>query len=72
MAESCILCKSVAGDIPAKMAGENEAAIAFHDTSPQAPVHVLIVPRDHIAGLREIGDLTASRVQEMLVLARTL
>ena len=72
MADDCLFCKIIAGDIPATIAGENEAAIAFHDISPQAPVHVLIVPRAHIAGLREIDTLPAMTVHKMLTLATGL
>lgn len=72
MADDCLFCKIIAGDIPAKIAGENEAAIAFHDISPQAPVHVLIVPRAHVTGLREIATLPAMTVQKMLTLAAQL
>ena len=69
MADSCIFCKIIAGEIPAKIAGENEAAIAFHDINPLAPVHLLIVPRAHVAGLREIASLPAMATQKMLALA---
>lgn len=69
MAESCIFCKIVSGEIPANLAGENEAAIAFHDNSPQAPVHVLIVPRAHISGLSDVDTLPAETVHRMLILA---
>lgn len=69
MADSCLFCKIIAREIPGKMAGENDAAIAFHDISPIAPVHVLIVPREHIAGVHEIGSLSSGTVQDMLELA---
>jgi len=69
MEESCIFCKIIAGEIPAKLAGENEAAIAFHDINPIAPVHLLIVPRAHVCGLREIATLPAMTTQKMLTLA---
>ncbi|MEZ4496775.1 MAG: GatB/YqeY domain-containing protein [Thermomicrobiales bacterium] len=72
MADDCLFCKIIAGDIPATIAGENEAAIAFHDINPQAPVHVLIVPRAHITGLREIDTLPAMTVHKMLTLATGL
>jgi histidine triad (HIT) family protein len=49
----CILCKIVAGDIPAKEVVESEHAIAFHDLNPQAPVHVLVIPRTHGATAAE-------------------
>lgn len=46
----CIFCRIAAGEIPARMAARTEAAVAFHDLNPQAPVHVLIVPRRHVGG----------------------
>lgn len=47
----CIFCRIVAGEIPAALAHQDERAIAFHDISPQAPVHVLVVPRRHFANI---------------------
>jgi histidine triad (HIT) family protein len=43
----CLFCKIVAGDIPAEVVVETDRAVAFRDLDPQAPVHVLVVPRDH-------------------------
>jgi histidine triad (HIT) family protein len=43
----CLFCKIVAGDIPAEVVVETDRAVAFRDLSPQAPTHVLVVPRDH-------------------------
>lgn len=45
---SCIFCRIAAGEIPAKSVLENEHVVAFHDLSPHAPVHVLVIPRRHI------------------------
>ncbi len=53
---SCIFCEIVAGRIPARRAHEDDRILAFHDAHPQAPTHVLLVPRKHIASLL---DLTA-------------
>ncbi len=52
----CVFCKIVAGDIPAKTVFEDEEVLAFEDLSPQAPQHVLVIPKKHIATL---NDLTA-------------
>ncbi len=52
-AEGCIFCKIVAGDIPSEKVHEDEDVVAFRDLNPQAPVHVLVVPRKHIASLNE-------------------
>ena len=49
----CIFCKIAAGQIPARKAYEDEEVFAFHDINPQAPTHVLIVPKRHQSGLQE-------------------
>jgi len=50
MSANCIFCKIIAGDIPAKLVFEDEDVLAFHDITPQAPIHLLIIPRKHISG----------------------
>lgn len=52
----CLFCRIVAGDVPADVVYETDAVIAFRDTSPQAPVHVLVVPREHHDDVREIAE----------------
>jgi histidine triad (HIT) family protein len=52
----CIFCKVASGEIPASVVYANDDVVAFDDISPQAPVHTLIVPRTHVAGL---GDPAA-------------
>lgn len=54
-AMDCIFCKIVAGEIPSKAVYQDEQAYAFSDVNPQAPVHVLVVPRQHLASLDD-GD----------------
>jgi len=49
--EACIFCRIAAGDIPADVVYSDDTVVAFRDLNPQAPVHVLIVPREHYAGL---------------------
>ena len=53
--QNCIFCKIVRGEIPAKKAYEDELVLAFHDIRPVAPVHVLVIPKVHIASLAECG-----------------
>lgn len=72
MSDTCIFCKIIAGEIPAAIVGENEAAVAFRDINAQAPVHILVVPRQHIAALSEIGKLPPAALQSMLQLASEL
>ena len=52
----CIFCKIAAGEIPVNKLYEDEQAMAFSDADPQAPVHTLIIPRQHIASLAETGE----------------
>ncbi len=49
--ENCIFCRIAAGEIPAKLVIADDDVVAFHDLSPQAPTHVLEIPRRHIASL---------------------
>lgn len=51
----CLFCRIVAGDIPADVVAETESTLAFRDIDPQAPTHVLVIPKEHY---RDIGDLT--------------
>jgi len=56
MADSCIFCKIARGEIPAQMVANNKEIVAFRDLNPQAPVHILIVPKKHIASLDDAAD----------------
>ena len=61
MADDCLFCKIVAGDIPATKVYEDGETLAFVDLNPQAPVHVLVVPRRHFANIVELSkDVEAS------------
>ena len=48
--ENCIFCKIIAGDIPSNKAYEDDMILAFHDIAPAAPVHVVVIPKAHVAG----------------------
>jgi len=55
MAESdCLFCSILAGDVPADIIFESDTAVAFYDINPQAPAHVLIIPRKHIATINDL------------------
>jgi histidine triad (HIT) family protein len=56
MAEGCIFCRIVAGEIPSDIVYQDEDFLAFRDISPQAPVHVLIIPKTHIASVVELTE----------------
>lgn len=50
----CIFCRIARGDIPSKKVYEDDDLFAFHDISPQAPIHFMIIPKQHIASLNEV------------------
>lgn len=56
MADDCIFCRIVRREIPAKIVHEDDRVVAFRDISPQAPVHVVIVTRDHVASLDDVKN----------------
>lgn len=58
----CIFCKIIAGQIPGDKVYEDEKVFAFRDINPQAPVHVLIVPKKHMRNILECDDETAAAV----------
>lgn len=67
MPESCLFCRIVAGQLPTQLVAQTDACIAFRDITPQAPLHVLVVPRAHVASL---GDATDALVLgEMALIA---
>ena len=51
----CLFCKIVAGQIPSTKVYEDELVLAFRDIAPQAPTHILVIPKEHIASVAEIG-----------------
>lgn len=53
--EDCLFCKIIAGEIPSTKVYEDEYVYAFRDINPQAPVHILVVPKEHVRCANEIG-----------------
>jgi histidine triad (HIT) family protein len=68
----CLFCRIVSGEIPAPKVFENERVIAFHDINPAAPLHVLVVPREHVATLNALESKHDALVGEMTRVAATL
>ena len=56
--ENCLFCKIIAGDIPSTKVYEDEYCYAFRDINPQAPTHILVVPKDHVASIAEADRLS--------------
>jgi len=69
---NCIFCKIVRGEIPAKKIYDDAEVIAFHDIRPQAPVHILLIPKAHIATLYDAQPGHQSALGKMLAVAGRL
>jgi histidine triad (HIT) family protein len=63
----CIFCKIVEGKIPAKKVYEDEDLLAFHDINPAAPVHVLVIPKQHVASLADCTPDHAAMLGKLFV-----
>jgi histidine triad (HIT) family protein len=68
----CIFCQIVAGKIPSQILYQDGEVIAFRDIEPQAPVHVLIIPRRHIASLSELDEVESAIIGRMVNAANKL
>ena len=69
---NCIFCKIIAGSIPARKVFEDDELISFHDINPWAPVHVLVIPKVHIATLADVGPEHDALLGRLLGLAPRL
>src|SRR5215208_5160840 len=56
MPDECLFCRIIRKEIPAKLVAETDHCVAFHDINPQAPTHIVIIPREHIESLNEVSD----------------
>ena len=63
---SCLFCRIVAGEIPSRKVYEDELVVAFEDINPQAPMHVLVVPRRHVATLNDLDGTHDALVGAMV------
>ena len=70
--EECLFCKIVNGEIPAQSVYEDETIFAFYDINPQAPIHILIIPRDHFASLDDIPENKRAVLSQLLIKAREI
>lgn len=69
---NCIFCKIISGEIPAKKVFENDNIIAFNDINPEAPVHILIIPKKHIASVNEITEQDINIIGEIFLAAKEI
>ncbi|AQS59906.1 histidine triad nucleotide-binding protein [Desulforamulus ferrireducens] len=70
--QDCLFCKIIAGEIPAQKVYEDDQVLAFKDIAPVAPVHVLIIPKQHIATLEDLTAENAELMGHILVTAAKL
>ena len=70
--EDCIFCKIVEKDIPSELIYEDDQIVAFNDINPQAPIHVLIIPKEHFASLNDIPEEKKDVLSHILLKARQI
>ena len=63
--DDCIFCKIIRGEIPSKKVYEDDSVLAFYDLEPQAPFHILIIPKQHIKSAAEITDENSAAVSKI-------
>ena len=69
---SCIFCRIVAGEIPCRKAYEDDDILVFHDIAPWAPVHVLVIPKEHVTTFYDVTEAQTPLLGRMLALAPRL
>ncbi len=70
--EDCIFCKIINKEIPASIVFEDEKMIVFNDINPQAPIHILLIPREHFASLNDIPEEKKNILSHLLLKARQI
>jgi histidine triad (HIT) family protein len=70
--KDCIFCRIVHDEAPAEIVYQDKDVTAFHDLHPQAPVHILIVPNRHVAGVAQVEQKDAALMGKLFVVARQL
>lgn len=68
----CIFCKIAAGTIPANVVYQNDDVLAFRDLNPQAPTHILVIPKKHIATTNDITPTDAALIGDMYLAAKQI
>ncbi len=72
MMEDCIFCRIVAGEMPSDIVYQDDEYLAFRDISPQAPVHIIIIPRAHVGSLTELTEQHEGLMGRLVILATKL
>ena len=72
MTEECIFCRIVAGDIPSDIVYQDKDFFAFKDINPQAPKHIIVIPRAHITSVTELTEKERELIGGLVILAKNL
>ena len=72
MENDCLFCKIINKEIPSDFIYENDRVVVFRDINPQAPVHLLIVPKKHIRSINDITGEDLGVISEMIIIARDM
>ena len=67
--ENCLFCKIIAGEIPSEKVYEDDEVLAFKDINPMAPVHILIIPKNHIEGADELDESNSAVTAKIFTVA---
>lgn len=70
MDSSCVFCRIVAGELDAEVLYASETVLAFRDANPQAPVHVLLIPKEHLVSIADVQDDHAGMLADLFQAAR--
>lgn len=69
---SCLFCKIVSGEIPADIVRESDHVLAFRDVNPQAPVHILLIPKEHVESVADVAEHDAGTLADIMQAATQL
>lgn len=72
MVEKCLFCRIATEELPGDVVYKDEEFLAFRDINPQAPIHIIIIPKAHIASLRELTDQQQGLIGRLIILATKL
>ena len=69
---NCLFCKIVSGDIPATIVRESDRVLAFRDVNPQAPVHILLIPKEHVESVADVAEHHTDTLADIMQAATQL
>lgn len=72
MSEDCLFCKIVSRDVPGEIVYESDEVLAFRDINPEAPTHILLIPKRHVNSAHELGEAHAAELIELFRAAAEL